>query len=375
MFLPLRMSRYHSKTSLGSELQDGPAASAARSNRRLRVRLGIALVLVAILVVATIPFLIPNDDQVVVPRIIALSQSSAIRQLQSVDLRAKVDVVYVHAETETPVPLHSVFSQEPTAGMSIAKGSVVRISVFGGGSTVPIATGYTLAFAEHELTIWGFRYRVEHATPLTTGGTFVSSQSPPPLAKRPPGTVVSLTPFATPFQRVLAGFANTLWQAGPVFSFGAPVALNKAAGEDLCANISVATVEWSVYCDQSDQFPAVSYDNGHQWRVVGAPFWGLLPTSATNPSSEKAHATACTQNVVALNNAVNAYTTFDGGHTWFTVGPGTWTITNIGCQASGDGSSYQFIMHVQDTSPGNLGTAVYATSNGRIWARVSQHLT
>jgi serine/threonine-protein kinase len=134
-------------------------------------------------------FVSSGPDEVQVPSVVGLTQSSASSQLESRGLSVSV------VEVESDEPRGEVVRQNPVGGTSVQEGSTVTLTVSKGREMVevPDVTDRSVASARATLSAAGFRVRVverDTTDPLEDGQ--VLSQRPPGGSERPKGSGVTL---------------------------------------------------------------------------------------------------------------------------------------------------------------------------------------
>lgn len=164
---------------------------------------------------------------------------------------------------------------------------------------------------------------------------------------------------------------------GPKVAFGAYAALRKP-GSRLCENLAVAGVEWTVWCDQTAQFPVVSTDGGRRWKVAGP----LLANDWVGGSEYYVtKVTAFSPAVVLLVGSGVIDTTFDGGHTWRQLSTslsmaGAWKMSIVRFEGGTGVKPYEPVMHVVEhhtVNPPETWSATYISSDrGHTWDRMSE---
>ncbi|MFI5034619.1 MAG: hypothetical protein ACHQFZ_00235 [Acidimicrobiales bacterium] len=184
---------------------------------------------------------------------------------------------------------------------------------------------------------------------------------------------------SSPFPSVIK---TQLWHPGagtmgPKVAFGASVDTS-TSGSRLCENVSVAGVQWSVWCDQAAQFPVVSSDGGRHWRVAGP----LIANDWAGGSLfYVSKVTAFSPDVVAMTGVGVIDTTFDGGRTWHQLATslsmaGAWRMSIVRFEGGTGARPYEPVLHIVENDTGRPlahWSATYITLNrGRSWIRLSE---
>jgi eukaryotic-like serine/threonine-protein kinase len=128
-----------------------------------------------------------------VPNVVGATETSATSQLQNAGFQ-----VSEKSQPNSTAPAGQVVSQNPKAGTSVAKGSLVTIFVSGGGSQVPSVIGDPQATAQQILSGAGFNVetKVVQGPSGSTPGNVFSQQ--PSSGTLPAGGTVTIFVAATP---------------------------------------------------------------------------------------------------------------------------------------------------------------------------------